>query len=276
MKKIIALVVITGLLALVGAKLWHSQRSSNEPEVFWQANNETSELTIDHSQWQEVLDEFLISDSPIGVNLVDYDSLQSEAEMLNAYLGDMTQLDPRNYNRQEQFAYWVNLYNALTLKVIIDHYPVESIRKISSSGLPIGPWDDEVATIAGRAVTLNIIEHRILRAFWDDHRIHFAVNCASIGCPDVQEEAFTAANTESLLESAARDYLQHPRGLTFNEDRIVLSSIFKWYKEDFGNTQDEVLKTLAQYLEDEQRSQLLTRGKKIEYDYDWSLNDSEG
>jgi len=148
MKKIIFLSLAVVILALAGAKLWHSNRSNTEPATFWQTSNEANNLEIDHSLWQEVLDEFLISDSPDGINLVDYDSLQSEPEVLNTYLAKMTSLDPREYSRQEQFAYWVNLYNALTLKVIVDNYPVESIRKISSSGLPIGPWDDEVATIA--------------------------------------------------------------------------------------------------------------------------------
>lgn len=274
-KKFLVIGLFAGILMLLGVKLWHIQRSSTEPAAHWQSYNETSDETIDHSLWQEVLDEFLLSDSEDGINLVDYESLQSEPEGLIAYLQHMTELDPRDYNRDEQFAYWVNLYNALTLKVIIDHYPIDSIRKISNSGLPIGPWDNEVASIAGNTVTLNTIEHQILRAFWKDHRVHFAVNCASIGCPNIQADAFSAANTESLLESAARDYLQHPRGLSVQQDRIVLSSIFKWYRGDFGNTQNEVLDTLASYLDEQQRTEILSSSRKIDYHYDWSLNDSQ-
>jgi len=242
---------------------------------FWQVSNENNAAVIDHSGWQDILDEYLISDDPSGINFFDYQVLQEEgSEDLAAYLAQMTSLDPRDYNRAEQFAYWVNLYNALTVRVIIDHYPVESITQISEQALAFGPWDDVVSEVAGQPVTLNDIEHRILRPIWLDHRIHFAVNCASIGCPNIQIDAFTSVNTDALLDSAARDYLQHPRALQITENGLLLSSIFDWYKGDFGENQTEVLATLSLYLTDEQRTQVQASSQQIRYDYDWSLNDA--
>jgi len=102
------------------------------------------------------------------------------------------------------------------------------------------------------------------------------VNCASIGCPNIQAEAFTAVNTESLLDAAARDYLQHPRGLSIQENSVVLSSIFDWYRDDFGDSQEQILKTLAQYLDDDNSAEILSAAKNINYAYDWSLNDLGG
>ena len=133
-------------------------------------------------------------------------------------------------------AYWINLYNALTVKVVLDAYPVDSIRDIHEgvSRLP-APWGDVHTNVAGQDLTLDQIEHGILRPIWRDERIHYAVNCAAYGCPHLLETAFTAANTESLLDAGARDYVNNPRGVdVVDDDFIVISSIYEWYAEDFG------------------------------------------
>jgi len=274
MKKI-AFVGLSVLLVVgLGAAYYLFKATKDyQPSTFWEVSSETNKASIDHSDWQTVLDGFLQSDTPSGVNLVDYESLLDESEVLDRYIDSLTKIDPRDYARNEQFAYWVNLYNAITLQVVVKNYPVSSILKISSGPLPSGPWDDQAATVAGQPLTLNDIEHRILRAFWKDHRIHFAVNCASIGCPNVQAQAFTSKNTESLLNKAAKEYMQHPRGLKITDDGLVLSSIFDWYKEDFGNSEKEVLATLSQYLSSDVKAQVEQLSSNVSYDYDWSLND---
>lgn len=266
------------LIILIGcavAAYWYLNRGNYEPAPFWQPSNEGNKTSINHNAWQTVLDDFLISDDPSGVHLVDYQGLVEDPEPLNDYIKSLVDLDPRTYNRAEQFAYWVNLYNALTMQVVVKNYPAKTITKISASGLSFGPWDDTAATIAGQDVSLNDIEHRILRAYWKDHRIHFAVNCASIGCPNVQPTAFTAQNTENLLVGAAREYLQHPRGLRIDGQNLVLSSIFDWYKSDFGSTDQEVLTTLSQYLNNSQRDEVMDRAANISYEYDWALNEAQ-
>ena len=276
--KTIHTLLLIALVFVLGCFYAYYQYKTNrdyQPATFWQSSNESNQAIIDHSLWQLVLDEYLVSDDPSGVNLVDYQGLVDEPGELRDYLSNLMSLDPRDYNRAEQFAYWVNLYNALTMQVVVDHYPVDSILKISSGPLPSGPWDEKLATIAGQEISLNDIEHRILRAFWKEPRIHFAVNCASIGCPNVQARAFTSKNTASLLELAARQFLQHPRGLEITSDGLKLSSIFDWYQEDFGSNETEVLEFLAKYFEPEIQAKMMAMAKDVSYDYDWTLNDIE-
>ena len=178
-------------------------------------------------------------------------------------------------NRNEQQAYWINLYNAATIKVILDHYPVSSITKVKlSSGLRSrGPWDAKILRIEGEEVSLNDIEHRILRPIWKDPRVHYAVNCASIGCPNLQDRAYTAANVEVLLEKAAKEYISHPRGVSLKGKKLKLSSIYDWFQEDFEGSEEGVLRHLRRYAAPELASELDSFSGRISYGYDWSLNE---
>ena len=151
-------------------------------------------------------------------------------------------------NRVEQKAYWINLYNALTVKVVLGRHPVKSIRDIRLGGLfSSGPWDARLATVEGEKVSLNDIEHRILRPIWRDNRIHYAVNCASVGCPNLAAEPYTAANTERLLDEGARAYVNHPRGLFGEKGRITASRIYDWYREDFAASEKGLVDHFRSY-----------------------------
>ena len=241
----------------------------------WEASVETNAESIDHSAWQGILDTYLIS-HPSGINRFDYAALKANAEdaaRLAGYLTSLQELDPRHYSRQEQQAYWINFYNALTVRVVVDAYPVDSIRDIYQGWLPLGPWDDVHAEVAGMPLTLNNIEHGILRPIWRDPRIHYAVNCASHGCPNLSPTVYTAANTETQLEAGARAYINHPRGASFvDDDFLLISSIYKWYVEDFGGTEKTVIDHLMQYAEEELAARLKTFSGSIDYEYDWNLN----
>ena len=135
-----------------------------------------------------------------------------------------------------------------------------------------GPWDDGLFDLAGHSLTLNDIEHRILRPLWRDHRIHFAVNCASLGCPDLSPQAYTAATLEQQLAAAESKFLGHPRAVSFNDaGRLRLSSLFDWYLQDFATDREQLLRYLTL-----QRTDLAPALKKyqgrIDYHYDWQLN----
>ncbi len=239
----------------------------------WDASDETSMATIDHSRWQELLDRYLVTDHPSGINRIDYGAMtEADKTMLGDYLGTLQSLDPRSFSRAEQRAYWINLYNAVTVDLVVDHYPVKSIRKINGGLLGLGPWGDPVVVVAGESLSLNDIEHRILRPIYVDPRIHYAVNCASLGCPNLASRAYTAANTESLLDAGARAYINHPRGVELASGKLRLSSIYKWYKVDFGGTDERLLAHLARYAEPELARQLAAYDGRIRYDYDWDLN----
>ena len=266
------------VITLLGAALIAAGCGAPQPEEIagWDASDESSVERIDHSAWQEILDTHVAPDEA-GVNLVDYAALQADAgdaAKLSAYLDYLQGLDPRDYNRAEQMAYWINFYNALTVKVVLDAYPVETIRDIHEGVVPYtGPWDDVHANVAGEDLTLNHMEHGILRPIWQDERIHYAVNCAAYGCPHLLDTAFTADNTEELLDTGARDYVNNMRGVdVVDEDFIVISSIYDWYAEDFGDTEESVKEHLIEHAEDELAAFLEGFEGALEHDYDWSLN----
>jgi hypothetical protein len=170
----------------------------------------------------------------------------------------------------------VNLYNALTVQVILDHYPVDSIRDvdISPGWFADGPWGKELIAVEGTALSLDDIEHRILRPIWQDPRIHYAVNCASIGCPDLQPEPFTADGLDAQLDAAARAYVNDPRGAEVTGDGLVVSKIYTWFQEDFGGTDIGVIRHLRQHADAELKAQLDGVDAIADSRYDWSLNDT--
>lgn len=256
--------VIAPLQAAPKAELWS----------FWQAANEASSATIDHAAWQQLLDRYLDANHPSGISRFDYAAVgEQDQAKLDSYLERLQQLDPRTYSKPEQFAYWVNLYNAATVAKVLAAYPVDSILKVDGGLFRRGPWNKKYFRIAGQAVSLNDIEHRILRPIWQDERIHYAVNCASLGCPNLQPMAFQADQLEFQLEQAARDYLQHSRGFQLlpNGD-LKLSKIFAWYQADFGSDEASLLRRLKPYLRPAQQAALAHFGGQIDYHYDWALN----
>ncbi len=243
----------------------------------WAEHDPASTASIDHSSWQSVLDTYLVTNDSSGVHLFEYGALQAntaDRERLNGYLDYLQQLHPREYTRDEQMAYWINLYNALTVRVVVDAYPVSSVLQIHDGEAPgTGPWKDVRATIAGNPLTLDNIEHDILRPVWKDNRIHYAVNCASMGCPDLAAETFSADNLERLLEECAVAFINHPRGVELLDEAFgVMSSIYAWYMEDFGDTEQGVIEHMLQYAKGDLADQLANFEGSLDHEYDWNLN----
>ena len=272
-------IVASLLVAMLVSVSAHAQTAKLIPA--WDASDENNVARIDHGAWQEILNDYLRAHDS-GVNRFDYGALKGNAgatATLVAYLESLQSLDPRDYSRAEQKAYWINFYNALTVKVVADAYPVDSIKDISESlfgklgRIFGGPWDDVHANVAGLDLTLNNIEHGILRPIWRDNRIHYAVNCASYGCPNLSPTVFTADNAEELLDAGARAYVNHPRGVEFmDDDFMIISSIYKWYVADFGDTEKSVIKHLVKYADEPLAKRLRKFAGSVDYEYDWSLN----
>jgi len=268
----LALAAVAGLLVLAGCN-----QAEAHPE--WDTSNESNEATIDHGMWQQLLDRY-VHPHESGINRVDYASLKANADdsaLLDSYIDSLQGIDPRGYSRDVQMAYWINFYNALTVKVVAEAYPVDSIRDIGEglgSLIGTGPWSDEVTEVAGVPLTLDNIEHNILRPIWQDPRIHYAVNCASHGCPNLSKTVYTAANLEEQMEAGAAEYVNHLRGVDLiDEDFLVISSIYTWFVEDFGDSEEGVLAHLVKYAEDDLAESLGNFAGVIEYEYDWQLND---
>jgi len=150
---------------------------------------------------------------------------------------------------------------------------VASIKDISFGFFSFGPWDEKLLQVEGEPISLNDIEHRILRPIWRDPRLHYAISCASLGCPNLEQVAFTPENTATLLDSGARAFVNHPRGVRFaDDDELVLSTIYDWFDEDFGGNEAGVLAHIKQFANPELRKQLDAFDGDIEYEYDWRLN----
>jgi hypothetical protein len=175
---------------------------------------------------------------------------------------------PSTLGRQAQFAFWANLYNALTLKVVLDAFPVRTIRSIGVGG----PWRRRLVTVEDRPLSLDDIEHRTLRRQWREPRVHYAVNCASVGCPNLIVRPWAAASLDADLDRAARAFVNSPRAVqVIAPRRVRVSSIYHWFKEDFGGNDAGVLAHLRTHANADLRARL--DGAVIAgHDYDWSLN----
>lgn len=209
-----------------------------------------------------------------GVVRVDYAGWKASAAdraALKAYIASLSRLAPLTLTRPEQFAFWANLYNAVTIDVVLDAYPVRSIRDIRS-GLSAGPWKRKVASIGGVELSLDDMEHNILRKGWSDPRVHYAVNCASYSCPNLPLRAWRGATLGPALDAAARAYVNSARGVTFEGDVLVVSSIYDWYAPDFGGTDTRVIAHLARYANEPLKTRLQTATRIGRHTYDWSLN----
>jgi len=259
-------------LAAPAAQLWQK----------WSANDPNSRIVVDHQAWGTFLRRYLVEE-PDGINRLRFgEASGADRQALGRYLESMSRVLVSSLNPAEQFAYWVNLYNALTVKVVLDHYPVASIRDISSGGSFLvnlitgvsGPWQAKLIQIEDEAVGLDDIEHRILRPLFKDSRVHYAVNCASIGCPTLMQAPFTAKNLQAILDRGARLYVNHPRGARAEGAGLTVSSIYRWYRDDFGGSWQGVLAHLRRHA-NPATAQMLAPFETVSADsYDWQLIDS--
>ena len=273
MRKIIIPLVLLVVIAGGAGYYFYSNQNTSELDQRFATHSSDSELEIDHSEWQVILDDYLVSDTESGVNLFDYEGLLDDGrEPLDDYIEALEDTDPLTLNEQEQKAYWINLYNSLTAQLILDNYPLASITNLGSNPLEFGPWNEVSTEINGFELSLNDIEHRIIRPKFNDYRIHFAVNCASIGCPNLATEVFVADSLDEQLDQAATEYLLHPRGISFEDDQLHLSTLFEWYADDFGDSQSSILSTLGKHTSPETLSALTNYSGKPVYNYDWGLN----
>lgn len=207
--------------------------------------------------------------------LVDYAGLKRNPAPLNSYLDALaTVAEPafKKWDRKQQMAYLINLYNAATLKLVVDHHPLKSIKEIGGAK---GPWKQEVVRLFGKLRTLDHVEHDLLRPGYQDARVHFGVNCASIGCPALRAEAFQATKLDAQLDEQGRIFVRDAskNRLDAKNKTLNLSEIFDWFKGDFAKDAGTVEKFIAKYASDADRQVIQKGGLSIKHTkYDWSLN----
>ena len=210
----------------------------------------------DHTAWNTLLRKHVS-----GNGDVDYVGFKRDLSQLDAYLDELREQTPdEGYSRAEAMAYWINAYNAFTVKRILNDYPLSSIRDLDGGD----PWKVKWIELEGKFYSLNQIEHDILRPRYGDPRIHFAVNCAAASCPPLPNQAFTAGNLNSLLETRTRAFIRNPDYNPISGNEVKVSKIFDWYGEDFGDLRAYLNKYLATPIK---------ANRDITFaDYDWSLN----
>lgn len=240
----------------------------------WGISNPLSRAVIDHSDWQKFLNKCVLTNDE-NINLVDYSHLtDDDYALLQQYIDKMAKIDIDKYNRNEQLAFWINLYNALTVQVIADYYPIGSIEEINiSPGLfSLGPWGKKLVTINGIPLSLEEIQNRIIRPIWNDPRTLYALNNGSIGAANLSKRAYRGPTIDSDLNEAAFGYINSLRGVQVIEGALIVSKIYDWFNEDFGGTKKDVIAHLKQFAKEPLLSQLKHVNNIDNYVYNWHLN----
>ena len=230
---------------------------------------------VNYATYDQFLTKYWSKDAS-GIARVDYKAVGATDQAdLASFIDQLQGIDPGNLARDDQLAYWINLYNAQTIRVVLDAYPVDSIREIKDGPLKIGPWNRKDVVVNGTALSLNDIEHHIIRPTFNEPRIHYALNCAATSCPNLAPQAWRGAGLDAALEAAELSYLADDRGISIGADgRVTASKIYIWFREDFGANEREVLARLIRKSSDAKAAALRARGRIDRYEYDWSLNEA--
>ena len=218
---------------------------------------ENSVETLEHSSWDMLLKKYVDDNGN-----VNYKNFKNDADKLNNYLDHLAKNPISNVaKKEERLAYYINLYNAGTVQLILENYPLESIKDI------VRPWGKDKVMIGDDKYSLGEIEHDVLRKM-NEPRIHFAINCASFSCPKLSNEAFTASKMEEQLEEATSGFINDPTKNKITANSVELSKIFKWYKGDFTGKN-----TLIDYI-NKYSDKEISKDSEIAYlTYDWRLNE---
>ncbi|MEC7181600.1 MAG: DUF547 domain-containing protein [Bdellovibrionota bacterium] len=249
----------------------------------WKNRNPKNKKRISHKLWEEVLAKNLSLDASSGVNLFNYRGISKEDKAkLNLYIKTLGATQISSYRWIEQKAFWINLYNALTVQLVINSYPIKTIKDIelTINHAKFGPWDAKILKVENVMISLNDIEHRILRPLSNDPRIHYALNCASLGCPTLNKVPFTSLNMEDLLESSSFNFVNHSNGLFFKKEELHVSSIYVWFRSDFEKKGFEGDKGVIEHLKKYAKGDLKKARENYQKDirghfYNWKLNGVE-
>lgn len=218
----------------------------------------TKEQTTTHSANHTVFNT-LLQQYVTNEGFVNYKGFKGDHQKLKGYINSLEKNAPQSsWSKNEELAYWINLYNSLTIDLLLDKYPVTSITKIEKA------WDTKITTIGGITYTLNDIENKVIRPKFNEPRIHFAVNCGAASCPKLLNEAFTADKLEGQLQNQTLAFINNPTENKLSANKIQLSKIFEWYAADFGN--------ITVFLNKYSKTKINSTAKISYLEYNWDLN----
>lgn len=221
------------------------------------SKTQTETTTLDHSAWNTLLQKYVADHGN-----VDYKGFKTESKKLNDYVDYLASKVPsEDWNINEQLAYFINVYNANTIKLIVENYPIKSIKDISN------PWMKNRIKIGNKDYSLADIENGILRKM-NEPKIHFAINCASYSCPKLLNTAYTSENVQELMEKATKEFINNSEKNKLSVNNLKLSEIFKWYKSDFTENG-----SLIDYINQYAETPISTEAKIDYIEYNWDLND---
>jgi len=222
--------------------------------------------TVDNSLYADLISKY------VKDGVVDYQGFKDEEKKLDAYLKLLEETDTSKLSRDEQLAFYINTYNATTIKLILSAYPdIKSIWDLGGRFFN-KPFDKEVVRIEGKTISLDDLEHGIIRPRFKEPRVHFAVNCASKSCPPIISEPYEGSTLDQQLTAVTRAFLNNPEKNYLDGKKLYVSKIFKWFKEDFD---DDVVGFFVRFADEELKEKLVSNSDKIKVkylDYDWSLN----
>lgn len=233
-----------------------------------------------HAAWTDILQKYVSAPDSVGLTHFNYGGLKANATdtaKLRGYIKSFSGVNPDALGPDQAIAYYTNLYNALTIDLIIQNYPLDSIRKAKvyngkKVGGFVGPWKKVVTVVNGQTISLDALEHQVLRVRYPSPYVHYMVNCASVGCPNLLDRAWEADSYQALRKKAAFDYINSPRGVVITPKGLVVSSIYKWFNDDFGGSKENVLKHIRQYANADLAAAIDGGAKIVGYDYDWDVN----
>lgn len=270
---------LTSIVTLLLISLTAANAQSKiEPKLnlFWDDREPNSKMRVDNSRWQAILDKYLVvksgDKSRFRYNLVS----SSDVTSLKLYIDYLQSLEPRQFNTKEQKAYWVNLYNATALMLVLQNnepeFPLEKFSDIKTGLFSSKPWDIKALKVVFQEMSLNDIAHTVLRPIWQDPRVLYVINTVCVSCPSLPSQALNSENIDDILEQAAKDFVNRPDNIIkMRAGELVLPSLYDWYQADFGGNFGGVVKHIQKYATPE-LSQQLSQFSEAEYDYDWTLD----
>lgn len=273
------LLVTASLVLLPHVALAQTSYGSGTPSAAQMEKKDTIMTKSLHADWTAILQNYVSAPDGVGLTHFDYAGLKAntaDKAKLDGYIKSLGATNPDTLSQDAAIAFYANLYNALTIDLIVQNYPLGSIRKAKTyNGAKVsslsGPWKKVKTSVNGQILSLDDVEHKILRVKYPSPYVHYMVNCASVGCPNLLDRAWEAESYESLRKEAGSAYINSPRGVVVTPKGLKVSSIYKWFKEDFGG-KDGVLKHIREHADADLAAAIDGGAKIVGYDYDWSVN----